>query len=434
MSVQDHLPPGGITQSTVIRGSWVIKGISTGTLFKQEALEDGAIVVSGGLIRAIDRYRQIKKDFGHYPVMDQQGSILVPALVNGHCHLELSHPELYPFHRADESCNGDMTGWIRALLAARENFHRQHAKPELLILEYARKTLQEMYNQGVFFIGDVGNSLASRKIGSGQKPQVRFLLEVLGLTQQAEAKAFERLADIAADELLDIDCTPHAPYSTTPALIRAMKRNAAANGRILSIHVAESEGEVEFLKHGTGAFVDFLRKRGAWDKSFCIPAQTPIHYLDNLGILDSRTICVHCVHLAQSEIAILAARKAKVCLCPGSNRFLGVGRAPVTDLLDHGILPALGTDSRTSNSDVNIWREMRLLREDQPGLSPDSVFAMATYGGADAWGLSAEIGSLETGKKSLILAVDNKENADSSLQIFDFLTTAGESVALKWLN
>jgi len=133
------------------------------------------------------------------------------------------------------------------------------------------------------------------------------------------------------------------------------------------------------------------------------------------------------------DINILAKNKARVCLCPGSNRFLGVGKAPVKQFLDHGILPALGTDSRASNKTLNMWREMRLLREDHPGLEPKSVFAMATRGGAEAWGITTDTGSLEPGKQAQLLAVNMNDKILSPAGVFEYLTTAGEYSQIEWL-
>ena len=119
-------------------------------------------------------------------------------------------------------------------------------------------------------------------------------------------------------------------------------------------------------------------------------------------------------------------------MCPGSNRFLGVGKAPVTEFLAHGILPALGTDSRASNTVLSMWREMSLLREDHPGLEPEIVFGMATRGGADAWGVAGDIGTLEPGKRALVLKIGSMGMASGD-EVFEFMTTVGESVQVEWL-
>ena len=146
----------------------------------------------------------------------------------------------------------------------------------------------------------------------------------------------------------------------------------------------------------------FLEERGFWDGSLQAMGNAggSVKYLHKLGLLDSKTVCVHCVHVSKEEIGLLAGTGAKVCLCPGSNRYLGVGKAPVTSFLEHGILPALGTDSLTSNPELSLWREMRLLAEDHPTLHPADILRMATLGGATALGLEKQFGSLEVGKKA----------------------------------
>ena len=121
--------------------------------------------------------------------------------------------------------------------------------------------------------------------------------------------------------------------------------------------------------------------------------------------MDERTLCIHAVHVSEEEIDLLAAACAKVCLCPTSNRFLRVGRAPVRGYLERGILPALGTDSRASNPELSLWREMRVLAEENPELDPARIFAMATLGGAQALGLEADYGALAPGRKADILVV-----------------------------
>lgn len=416
------------------RAPWLIAPLSTGS---RESfctiIEDGALLVGDGLIQAVGKYNHIAREYGQYHTREHEGRVLAPALINGHCHLELSHLDLATTIEAQSRNMGDPTAWIRNLLAARERVFQDTPDAEEVILSHARQTLQQMSAEGVVFVGDVGNSLTGRFIGDGQRARVCFLLELLGLTRESEAKTFTRLEKITADTSLDIGCTPHAPYSTTPALIQAIKRQASRQGHIFSIHVAESRQEVEFLQYGTGVFREFLLERGAWDGSFTIPGSGAVHYLENLGVLDKTTLCVHGVYVDQAEIEILARKKAKICLCPGSNRYLGSGKAPVTEFLAHGILPALGTDSKASNEVLSIWREMRLLREDHPGLLPDSVFAMATLGGAEAWGLASEIGSLEPGKQAQVLAVGCEERIDTASDVFEYLTTADESVQTEWL-
>jgi len=81
-----------------------------------------------------------------------------------------------------------------------------------------------------------------------------------------------------------------------------------------------------------------------------------------------------------------------------------------------------------------MWREMLLLREDNPGLAPETVFSMATRGGAEAWGLSSDMGTLEPGKRALVLAINCHGKIQTAHEVFEYLTTAGESVQADWLE
>jgi cytosine/adenosine deaminase-related metal-dependent hydrolase len=422
-------------QAVIHRAPWVVADTSSEIYTNlRDIIEDGAVIVSNGLIKAVGKFRDIRKEFGSLPIQEHESKVLAPALINSHCHLELSYIDLTEYVGDQTSYSNDFTLWIRELLKARDNFLQSTIDAEKQILSDGSQVLHEMAAEGVGFVGDIGNSLASRTIGPDQNIEVCFLLELLGLTKESEVLSLARLGEVFSDESLEISCTAHAPYSATPVLIQTIKDNADRRGHIFSIHVAESEQEVEFLQTGTGQFLDFLNERGAWDSTFKVPGMGALRYLESLGVLNDKTLCVHVVHVDHEEIETLALKKAKVCLCPGSNRFLGSGKAPVTEFLAHGILPALGTDSRASNPVLSIWREMRLLREDHPGLLPETVFSMATRGGAEAWGIDSALGTLEPGKQARILKVNCPANLHSSKDILEYMTTAGESLQVEWVE
>ena len=111
---------------------------------------------------------------------------------------------------------------------------------------------------------------------------------------------------------------------------------------------------------------------------------------------------------------------------------MGVGKAPVAKFLEKGLLPALGTDSLASNTMLNLWREMQLLHEDHPALSPEDIFRMATINGAAALEVEGEFGSLAPGKSSAFLAVRNKDAQRDN--IYEFLASVGKDVQLEWVE
>jgi len=358
-------------------------------------------------------------------VVDCEDAIFMPPLVNGHVHLELSHLD-----GADEAVehHGDLPAWIGTLIADRAHAPASAAE----IIRAGKRALDHMHASGTGLVADIGNWPASSAIGHKGRIGVCFFLELLGMSEAATQQA---LAVLDREEARGVHCTVHAPYSCSSMLIRKVKERARQQQRPMPLHVAESAAEIEFLRTGTGGFRDLLISRGVWDSSF-VPVgdhrRGAVDYLHGLGVLDSRTLCVHAVHVSKEEIALLAAKQAKVCLCPGSNRFLGVGRAPVAEMLAAGILPALGTDSLASNHELNLWQEMKILRAEHPGLPAAAVFAMATRGGADALGYGNVTGVLRPGVQGSFLAVQRPGLNRS--EVFEYLTTVGRRAQPVWLG
>lgn len=380
---------------------------------------NGGVLCMDGRILAVGRFPDLRPEAE--VIADHEGCILTPALVNAHAHLELSHLAALGQDAAADSFSG-MTAWIRALLDRRE---AAPASEELGAA--ARAALADLRKTGTALVADIGNRPESAALGQDLEVEVLFFLEFLGLSRAAAEAGIKRLAAAGAE----IDCTAHAPYSTAPSLLQALKKRASARDRTFSLHVAESPAEIEFLRTGRGPVRDFLEDRGSWDGSFTPPASGAVEYLAHLGVLDHRTLCVHCVHLDESEIATLAACEAKACLCPASNRTLGVGRAPVAKLLAAGLRPALGTDSLASNPRLDLWEEMRLLREEHPEIEPEEIFAMATANGAAALAAGDRLGCLAPGREARILAI---RRPASSGDTFEFLTTVGKRAEVTWVQ
>ena len=395
------------------RAPWVVTCVEGETA----PMADGAVVVENGQIAVVGSFAHCRKFTD--TIVDHDGCVLTPSLVNAHAHLELSF--LAELGQGKQN-GGDMPGWIYELLTRREAMTVDADG----ITASAREALSALSASGCGLVGDIGNDPASSSIGAGSCAQVLFYLELLGLSKVGEEWALQQLASLS-DEVV---ATPHGPYSVTPRLLQATKKRACRLGQRVSIHLAESDDETRFLADGSGRFPDFFKKRGVWDGSFVPPGCSPVAYLNRLGVLDADTLCVHCVQVSDDDIDILARQQAKVCLCPGSNRFLGVGVAPVERMLAAGILPALGTDSLASNPVLNLWQEMRILIEDHPDLAPATVFAMATRGGAQGLGMDKEYGSLAVGKSDSILAVDYEGRGED---VYEFLVTVGNAATVTWL-
>lgn len=382
-------------------------------------IPDGSVLTESGRILAVGRFADLRITPG-IRIIDHPGTILTPALVNGHVHLELAHlAEL-----GQKETPKNFAGWIRDLLRLRQEKSGHGYFPE------AHALLDYLYHSGVCLVADIGNLLENQEIGAGSRVEVLSFLEMLGLSRQAADHNLQVLADLELENE-DVVCTAHAPYSTAAHLLQVLKKRAGEKKQLFSIHTAESADELEFLQNGSGPLRDFVEEKGVWDGSFTPPGCSSVEYLNELGLLDPLTLCVHCVHLSDKEIELLYLRQAKVCHCPGSNRYMGVGKAPVEKILAQNILPALGTDSLASNPHCSIWEEMRVLCHDHPGIDPSLIFAMATRGGAEALGAD-NYGTLEPGKSARFLAVNYEQGTD--LDVYELLTHIGRQVQIEWLG
>ncbi len=374
----------------------------------------GGVAIAAGKIVAVDSLQRLQQQYPQAELVTYPTSALTPALINGHIHLELSHlAELaaVPF-------SGSFTGWITRLLQLREDLGATGELVEQAALQVAN----QQYATGVSVLADIGNTMINQHF-AGSFPGILFpFKEYLGLAAFTLEKNVLRLQQ----EPVDAFCSGHAPYSTHARLLQQLKARAVSLDHVFPIHTAEPAAEGEMIRQGRGELVDFVNQRGFWDGSFVARGSGgSINYLHDLGLLDARTLCVHAVHVAAEEIRILAGEGAKVCLCPGSNRFLSTGHAPVQQYLENGILPALGTDSLASNPELSIWREMQILAEEHAEVDTAAIFAMATLGGAEALGLGNRLGTLESGKDADLLAIPLSQEKMTAAQVYDYLVTTG---------
>ncbi len=389
------------------------------------ALANGAVAVRDSCIVEVGPFSDLRGRIPGAVIVDHPDCVLMPGLVNAHIHLELSHLA----HLAQENTGLPFVAWLETMLAERERLGAVGPVVE----EAARKTLQDQHAIGVIALGDIGNTPLARTLTNEFAGILLPFLEYLGLGRRSLVPALKKLGRHGDD----IACTAHAPYSTHPELLRALKKRSDNLGNMFPIHVAEPASETELLCEGRGELADFLRQRGFYENVFqgaAIDITGSVRYLHSLGVLDAKTVCVHGVHVSKDEIGLLAQAGAKVCLCPGSNRFLHVGRAPVTDYLTAGILPGLGTDSAASNPELSIWHEVRCIAKDHPAVDPMTILKMATIGGARTLGIEAGYGTLEPGKSASLLAVSIPGWITRQQEVADYLVQSGSGAGAAWIN
>ena len=350
-------------------------------------IEDGAVLVDDrGIIAAVGPAALVPTPSGAR-ALEFAGASLVPGLVNTHTHLELTH-------LAGKNTQHAFADWIRTIRALKD------ATTPDGFARSAEQGLRFAWAAGVTCVADTGSTGApfealARLGGHGVYYQEVFGPDPAKCTAGMEElqRALARLRPLAASHLR-VGVSPHAPYTVSEPLYRAVADFARREALPLAMHLAESREETALVRDGAGPFAEALRARGiAITPRGC----SPVEYLLRLGVLQRGTgwLCIHCVQVDDRDVAILRDSGGAVAHCPRSNRAHGHGTAPLAAFRRAGLRVGLGTDSVVSVGDSSLWAEAAAA-----GLEGEDALRMLTLEGARALGLDREIGSLEVGKQA----------------------------------
>ena len=268
--------------------------------------------------------------------------------------------------------------------------------------------IAEARASGTIAVADISNSLAAVDPMREASLDGIVFHELLGFKERDGAliDATRDLRSRASAAGARVSLAPHAPYSTSLELFKAIR--AAVDGNacpIMSVHLGESAEEVEFLERGSGPWRGMLETIGAWRDDWRIPACDPVAYLDRHGVIDEKTLVIHGVQFGDQALSRLAEIGATLVTCPRSNQWVGVGYPPIERFYNSGVSIAVGTDSLASVEDLNLFSELKTMRWLAPGVPASRILESATLTGARSLGLSDELGSLTPGKRAEMIAV-----------------------------
>ena len=365
--------------------------IAGGTLVtmssRMDIIENASIGISGGRIALVDTNRTLAAD----RIIDARGGLILPGLVNTHTHL----PMVCFRGLADDL---PLMDWLNHHIFPMEaRFVNKQMVRDGAMLAIAEMILSGTTTccDGYFF----ENQIAEAALAGGMRavaaqgfadsatpdhPQYEKMMAAAG-------RFVERWLPHAPMITPAFFC--HSPYTCSPRTLVNVKAAAREAGILYLTHLLENRDEIDTIEKRYG--------------------RKPVPHLHHLGVLDNRTVAVHCNWMSPEDIALFADLGVSVSHNPASSMKLAAGVAPVPLMLEKGIAVGLGTDGSASNNDLDLFQEMDLSAKvhkatllDPTVMSAETVLKMATIEGARVLGMDRLIGSVEVGKQADIIILD----------------------------
>ena len=364
-------------------------------------IHDGVVVVSGGRITSVGAWSDLR---GRHrgKISDLGDVILLPGLVNAHCHLD------YTDMAGQLAPTKSFTDWIKSIITLKAGW--SYADFALSWINGAKMLL----HSGTTTVADIeAVPELLPEVWESTPLRVISFLELINIKSRAAAgslveSALEKLAGLPRGRQR-VGLSPHSPYSTTPELQRRVARVSRQRHWPVTAHLAESAQEFEMFMYRRGPMFDWLKKQR--DNSDCGDG-SPVMAFEKQGLLAENFLAAHVNYLWDHDAAILARHRASVVHCPRSHAFFQHARFPFQQLRKAGVNLCLGTDSlasmgkaRGEKLELNMFSEMRSLASKVSVLSPEEILRMATVNGAQALGRAGKIGVLAPRAQADLIAI-----------------------------
>lgn len=311
--------------------------------------------------------------------------ILIPGMVNAHCHLELSY-----LRGAIAEATG-FAGFAREIGRVRGNYTSEER------LHAASVADSNMWHEGVEAVVDIANDDLVMPIKERSNIEYHTLFEVFGLTTQSPDNH-----RTLANKYNDSGITPHSTYSLQDEIFRSIAQHGSEP---LSIHFLESDAESE-LYNGGGSLWEWYKRMG-WECDFLHYEHPTRRIVESIPAKRS-TLLVHGCMATARDVEMVDKHfitPATWVLCPESNRFISGVTPPIAILRKMGAQIAIGTDSLASARHLSMIENMRLLGD----VPLAELLIYATLNGAKALGIADKKGSIEVGKQPGLVVISGAD-------------------------
>ncbi|MDA7952139.1 MAG: amidohydrolase family protein [Pirellulaceae bacterium] len=358
---------------------------------------------------------------------------LLPAFLNTHTHLEfssLSKPLGKP--------GNDFPSWISEIAK-----HKKKQGESLLTSkgEATEQGVNETLKAGISTVGETMTTPYDLNWYAHSPLRATLFFEMLALSPEkgdtllGQAKDLaKRFSAFSPFSNLSLGLSPHAPYSVSQSLVKKITSLAKEERLPLMIHLAETEEELELLATHGGIFREFLEKIEFWTPAGFPKESRPLDYLEIIAQANTPTLIAHGNYLAKDDWNFLAEHPTmSVVYCPRTHAYFGHKEYPLREMLARKINVTLGTDSRASSPDLNLFADLKLVARQFPDILPSSLLSLVTTNAARALGLHHEAGSLEVGKRGDFLTVALPDSCNPD-RVLDEILAPSSQVNGLWIG
>jgi aminodeoxyfutalosine deaminase len=383
-----------------------IKGNNIFDGYRFVGKEKVLVTQADGTIEAIIDEKDAGEDVENFE------GIICPGFVNAHCHIELSHLK---------NKIPQQTGLVNFIL----DILKLRSADDEIKQGAMRQAEEELYNSGTVAVGDICNTADSIFLKKDSKLHWHNFIEVSGFNEDFAQKRFEEIEKVYEQFSKELQpsnfsnsqvplaggfrgaFTPHAPYSVSSKLFQLINENSV--GKTLSIHNQETVFEDEFLQNKTGDFLRLYENLGIDISSFAPTNKSSLQsWLPKLHHA-KKIISVHNSFTNEEDILFgkqfSSTQEMYFCLCPNANLYIENTLPPVDMLMKNNCNIVLGTDSYASNTQLNIFEEIKTIQKNFSSIPLENILQWATLNGARALGLNGFLGSFEKGKKAGVVLV-----------------------------
>lgn len=337
-------------------------------------IEDGAVEIAGDAIAAVGPASEVAGS----EVRDLGEVVLLPGLINAHCHLD------YTDMRGQVPWRGRFVDWLAAITELKQQWTPEQFRTSI------RKGLRQALATGTTTLVDIA---CFPELIEETPLRLWVCPELIDLGKGEPAQTM-----VAAAAGLQ-GLSPHALFTASGALYRA----CVAGGRLVTTHLAESAEEEEMFRWGRGPMYERFAKLGR-DMSDCRHTG-PVELAHRLGVLGPNCLAVHMNCLTVHEMELVRATGTHVVHCPRTHEFFRREGSLLEAFRQRGVNVCLGTDSLASNDSLDMFAEMQEVARQNPRLPADEILAMVTTNAARALGQAGKLGVIAAGAHADLIAV-----------------------------